>query len=134
MKYHATAQGEASFAEDAISQFGVSKIQSQVMTGSALLNWSGSDLTENGIAHLPFADKSAQTQSGGANVFPFHNLLLVIKADISNSLGFKVVCSLVWKGEITGEVIQSLETNDANIVWEILTGWKAMGKSLTSST
>jgi hypothetical protein len=124
-KCQATADGEATIVDGVVSQFGVSMIQTQPMD-SGYPRWSGSELRENGIAHLPFSawQKGIEPTTG-----IFQQLQLLIKTETINDQNFKVMCGLHWKGSITEETIRDLEEQDTHVAWEVLAAWKALGVS-----
>jgi len=131
VKCQVTASGEATFAGDEVSQFGVSTIRSYADAGSSWSPWPVSDLTESGVASLPLSAlwKTAEGRGPEATQSPLQHIQLLIKTDKATGPGFKVVCNLLWRGEISEEIIRSLESQNNNFTWESLVAWKAMGES-----
>jgi hypothetical protein len=131
LKCQATSSGEASFTTDATSQFGVSMIQASPVDETVQWTGSASELTENGIAHLPFSAlwKGIERRIPEAANHPFEQVQLLIRTDRTNGDGFKVITHLYWKGEITEEIIQSINEQNTALNWEILLSWKAIGES-----
>jgi len=131
LKCQSTAQGEATFADDGISQFGVSTIQAYASPGPGNQVWSSSELTERGIAHLPLA--AVSKVSGDESVETVWNVLqhleFLLRVEKTGGSGFKVICSLLWKGGISNEIIQQVETMKTGFKWETLVAWKALGES-----
>jgi hypothetical protein len=130
-KCQVTATGESTFAGDAVSQYGVSTIRSYADAGSNWSPWPVSDLTESGVANLPLSAlwKTAEGRGPEATQSPLQHIQLLIKTDKATGPGFKVVCNLLWGGEISEEIIRSLESQNNNFTWESLVAWKAMGES-----
>lgn len=131
LKCQSTAQGEATFADDGISQFGVSTIQAYANDGAGSALWSSSELTERGIAHLPLGalSKVSGNENGETVWDILRHLQLLLRVERTDASRFKVICSLLWKGGISNEIIQQIENIKAGFTWETLVAWKALGES-----
>ncbi|MCI0490303.1 MAG: hypothetical protein L0229_27235 [Blastocatellia bacterium] len=128
LKCQSTAQGEATFTGEGISQFGITTIQPYSGSGQAGGDYPVSDLTERGIARLPLSDLWKRTESPSTDGHLFQPLQLLIRADKTNADGFKVVCNLLWKGAITAEFIRTIEAQKIDFTWDILLAWKTLGE------
>jgi hypothetical protein len=122
----ATAQGEATFVDRAVAQFGISTIQSPWHPEPGGGPPWRSELTERGIAVLSFADESP---AGGGDVWELLECLhLLIKIDRTEDHGCNVACKLVWEGGVGEEIVRTVEEREPHLMWESAVAWKAMGE------
>ena len=129
IKCQMTAQGESTFENGAVSQYGVSTIRPCPPAGSDESPGPVSELTECGVAHLPLTALSqVQSQSPETPPSPLQHLQLLVRIDKATGAGFKVICNLLWKGEVTNETIQRIEDIRTSLTWETLVAWKAWGQ------
>jgi hypothetical protein len=130
LEFRSTAQGEATFNCDGVSQHAVSAIQTRAnAVPMAIPLWS-SDLTEQGVAHLPFSavleDPKTENAEDIRNIL--QALQLLVRLDrTADDQGFKIICNLLWKGEINEEVILKIQAQKVRFSWEMLLAWKALG-------
>jgi hypothetical protein len=129
LKVKSTANGEATFVDDGVTQFGLSTMQCYSDAGVTGAAWCQSDLTERGIAHLSL---DGWLQADGTNLAAARDILqylqLLIRVDKSSGRGFKVVCNLLWNGGVSEEIIQKIEGQKPNLTWSTLVAWKALGE------
>jgi hypothetical protein len=131
LNFQSTARGEVTFTDNQISQFGISMIQSSPASPQGGTLWGTSELTESGIAHLPLSPsvKVSNNEDLGTVGEILQHLQLLIRADRTNVKSFKILCHLWWKGGISKEIIQKIDTQKPSLVWEALVVWKALGES-----
>lgn len=130
LEFRSTAQGEATFTDDAVSQVGLSTIQAYPISGPGGMPWWTSELTELGIAHLPFSAllKFAENENPGNTWDILQHLQLLIRVDKTEGKGFKIICNLLWKGGISEEVILKIQTQRFPLTWEAVLAWKVLGE------
>jgi hypothetical protein len=121
LELQSIAQGEVTFTDPQVTQYGLSKIQSYPSLRWENIERRPSLLTEFGIASLPLGLLLTKSEN--------ENLQFFVWIDKGEKPGFKIVCKLLWKGGVTGEMIQKLETQKLNFTWETLLAWKALGES-----
>jgi hypothetical protein len=124
----AIAQGEATLTPEEVAQYGLVSLQCSPSASAAGAPWWPAELTERGIAHLPLQvlGRAADNASPAREVLP-HLSLLVCVEPLAPS-GFKLICCLLWRGEITEAIIQQLETHTLRFTWAALVAWKALGE------
>ncbi len=115
-----TAQGEVTFIDSEVTQFGLSKIQYYPSFRWESIGGRLSLLTELGVASLPLGSLLTKSENEG--------LQFLVRIDKGEKPGFRIACKLLWKGGITEEIIQKLETQKLNFTWETLLAWKALGE------
>jgi hypothetical protein len=121
LEFRSTARGEATFTGATIPQFGVSMLQ----IASDGAGWWTSELTEQGIAHLPFN----ALLEGSRDVWDILQYLqLFVRIDRSDDQGFRIICNLLWKGEISEGIILKIRQYRFRFVWSTLIAWKALGE------
>jgi len=123
------AQGEVTVGSDGISQFGVST--TQVVTAAESMPYSFNELSEYCIAYLPLkilAQVSKNGKAAGVSDF-LQRLALLIEVSKAGVSGFKLTCSLGWRGGVTIEEIKEFENKGYVFEWEGLIAWKALGLS-----
>jgi hypothetical protein len=123
------AQGEVTIGSDGISQFGVSTTQVVATAGS--MPFSFNELSEYCIAYLPLRILAQVSKNGrAAGVSDFvQRLALLIEVSRAGASGFKLTCSLGWRGGVTVEEIKEFENKGYVFEWEALIAWKALGVS-----
>ncbi len=122
LSFRSTAHGEATFGDAEIPQFGVSMLQ----TASDGSGWWTSELTEQGVAHLPFN----ALLEGARDVWDILQYLqLFARVDKSEDQGFKIICNLLWKGEISEEIALKIQNQGLRLRWEMFLAWKVLGAS-----
>ena len=129
LKYQSTAEGEATFSDDEVSQYGISAIQTNQKYSQEDMLWWSSELTELGIGHLPFSfSLNGAENEGPEDTSDIHkNLQLLIKVKKASHKGFKVNCSFLWKGGVTDEIVKETEKQKFLLTWKVLLAWKAIG-------
>jgi hypothetical protein len=129
LKFQSTANGEATFMQATVSQFGVAMVYSCPISGSGALPMWTSETTEAGIAHLPFILlRGALEKETTVTAWDIlQHLQLLLSIDRSQALGFKVICNLLWKGGVNDEIIQKIQNQKFDFTWETLVAWKALG-------
>jgi hypothetical protein len=131
VKFQSTAQGEVTFLDGELSQFGLSRIQTHWNSGSGVNSFAISELTEHGIAHLPFCHLWKFLDGGDVDNArnSLQPLQLLISVEGRDGPGFKVVCNLFWKGAVSDEALRVIEEKGAGFTWEVLVAWKALGET-----
>ena len=132
-RFQSTAQGEATFA-DSVLQYGVSSIRAYDCSEQEDKQWCPSEVTEQGIAHLPLAAPHLNLESTILkNIWDLiDNLQLLVRVSGTDQPGFKIVGKLLWKGGIDEEIIEILEKTEVRLGWEFTTAWKTIGNVLGS--
>lgn len=123
------AEGEATFAEADPQQFGLSTIYAGPRAGVEGGATPVVELTERGVAHLPFGLLAADGERDGAEPFAtlLRSLQLHARVARADGRGFRVLCGLTWAGTISEEVIKAIESRKPRLTWETLVAWKALG-------
>jgi hypothetical protein len=131
LSFQATAQGEATFSNDEKMQFGVSTMRFYPRSGPAGMSYCTAELTERGVAHLSSEalPKVSENENLGEAWEVLQHLQFLIMLHKTNDRGFKLICHLIWKGEITEEIIRKIATRKFDFKWETLVAWKALGES-----
>lgn len=99
-----SAHGEATFDGGSVAQFGL----------------ANGELTELGLARLSLAGADA-----GTDDILGHVGLAVHASPAAH--GFRLVCDLVWTGDVSEDRVQALEKEAAGLSWGARIGWKALG-------
>jgi len=116
-----SATGEVTCDAQGISQFGIS-------------TWSRcTQLTEQGIAHLPLA---AAVQSDETSYADLHDavadllkaLQLTIRIVSTNDTSVKIVCALECTGA-SEVLLRTLEEHGPRLTWDSQLAWKALGEA-----
>lgn len=130
MRFQSTAKGEATLSEGEFSQHGLSMLQFYPASGMESIPWCTSELTEYGIAHLPFdvMFKDSAYENIKFDLKILKHLQVLIKLDKIDNHGFKVTCRLFWKGGMTEEIIQEIESLKSIFSWKASIMWKALGE------
>lgn len=129
--FSTTARGEVTPSTDGSSQFGISTTRVLWRSDSQGLPYGFDELTESGIAQLPLRILGQVPKNGkpaGASDF-LHRLELLIEVPKADAAGFKIVCSLRWRGAVSTEEIKEIENMGYVFEWESLVAWKALGVS-----
>lgn len=129
--FSTTARGEVTPGSDGSSQFGISTTRVLWRSDSQGLPYSFDELTESGIANLPLRILGQVSKNGkpaGASDF-LHRLELLIEVPKADAAGFKIVCSLRWRGAVNTEEIKEIENKGYVFEWGSLVAWKALGVS-----
>ncbi len=131
LEFQCTSQGECTVTDGAVAQFGISKVQTQLISDSERTTRWRSDLTEFGIGHLPFSAffNVLENQGFGNNRDILKHLQLITKVYKADREGFKATCNLLWKGGVTEEIIRKIQVQKYSLNWEAVLAWKALGKS-----
>ena len=119
LNLQSTSAGEVTFTDGLISQFGVSTIQRV-----------SSELTERGIAHLPFSAQIGATDGKGGLFEMWKPLQLLIRVDSVSETSIIFVCNLLWIGGATEEIIRTIEEQKPDLSWTSQVAWKAAGVTL----
>jgi hypothetical protein len=130
MRFQAAAQGEVTVTGDRVSQFGISTSRFYP-AGPGAIPWSFSGLTQHGIAHLPLGEvltlAAGPDRWTGAEIL--ENVQFSVKVEAGDNPGFKVICTLEWKGEITREMIDILNEKKICFIWRVVHAYKALDKN-----
>jgi len=133
IKYHSTANGEATFTDNEVMQYGLSTVQTflnlQGDPQGDSLRCLTSDLTENGIARLPLSfTKDLAKLEGYENIADFlKNFKVIVSIKKLTVKGFKFCCNLIMEGGVNEEMIRRIEGNPLNFSGHIQFAWKAIG-------
>lgn len=133
-RVQSTSQGEVTFVEETISQFGVTSIHPQpgaILAG--LPEWT-IEVNETGIGNLYFSDRSASDAIPEDVINILRGLYLLVKVEIASDRGFKVTVKLVWNGGVDEPTIQAIELWQIRFTWESVIAWKAFGGSSVNSS
>jgi hypothetical protein len=103
----ARAHGEVSGAAERLAQFGITSIAGR------------HEFHDGALMRVPL---DPQGESGFLD-----SLALEARAAATNG-GIKAVCTLVWRGAVTEEIIGILETRKPALAWSALLAWKALGE------
>jgi hypothetical protein len=126
LELQSSAQGEATFSNGEVSQYGLSTVRVLPM-GSEGMQLSYSDLTEHGIAHLPWNSIIGPAVQERFEVTPelMECLVWFVRIEGIEKTGFRLVCYLKWNGEITGETLDTVAALRLLAVPKFSVGWKA---------
>jgi hypothetical protein len=128
LKCQSTAQGEATFADDGISQFGVSAIQAYPSAGPGSPLWSSSELTERGIA--PWCPvENFQKREWRARLGYSSASATSTESRKNRCLEIQSNLQPIMERGISNEIIQQVENMKTGFEWETIMAWKALGES-----
>ena len=130
LEFQSTSQGECTVTDEAVAQFGISKVQTRVISDSERIPRYSSDLTELGIGHIPFSLflNGMQNEGYGDNSDILKHLQLILRVNKADREGFKITCNLLWKWGVTEEILKKIQTQKFGLNWEAMMAWKAVGE------
>lgn len=128
LNFQAAAQGEAAFSDRLICQQAVSILQKSCEKGGPAPGWAA-DLTDVGIAHLPFAllKKDAADQECHELFAILDQLTLAVILEAAPASGLQVAAQLVWQGQPTAEDLEAIKNLPLQLSWQSQHAWKAIG-------
>ena len=125
LNFQATSQGEATFNPELVVQHAVSTIQKLCAADQAAPFWTV-DLTEAGIAYLPFNFMGAPDTCPEVLSFLSHFSLLITLEQRENQECL-AVNKLIWQGQPSPELMETIRNVPFQFSWQALIAWKAMG-------
>lgn len=129
LTFQTTAQGEATFNESDVSQFGMSTVRAHSSVESGNSHLCSSDLTEKGIALVKFSAFFEAPENDGSSMISeiLQHVELLVTVDERLGRGFSMSCKLFWIGGATKELIENIERQSVRFMWKSVVAWKAMG-------
>ena len=126
--FECISNGEATAVPGGLVQFAASSMNMRPLPAAPGTVWPAADFTGRGLAEFPFAKWSTAPDASRPPLADDTLAGLRLVAQLAPATqGFVFGLKLLWNGQISEDSLKVLETQDIELTWQTLLGWKAVG-------